>query len=84
MRESLDERGDHLHTLYLTPETESAFLKNYTPKRVIEQFESGEPSSFGHHSGGTAGREFFTHQAGFQWHLSTRAEEWITLMIALN
>jgi hypothetical protein len=24
---------DHLHTRYATPETESAFLKNYTPQR---------------------------------------------------
>jgi hypothetical protein len=24
---------DRLHTLYATPETESAFLKNYTPQR---------------------------------------------------
>jgi len=51
--------------------------------RVIEQFESGEPSSFGHHSGGTSGREFFTQQAGFECHLSTRSEEWITLMSPL-
>jgi hypothetical protein len=31
---------DGAHPLYPTPETESTFLKNYTPKRVMEQFES--------------------------------------------
>jgi len=34
---------DRLHTLYPTPETESAFLKNYAPNRVIEPFEE-QPS----------------------------------------
>src|SRR6266849_6330809 len=46
---------DRVHTLYPTPETESVFLKNYNPKRVIEQFESELPSSYGQHSGGEAG-----------------------------
>lgn len=27
---------DSSHRLYITPETESAFLKNYTPQHVIE------------------------------------------------
>jgi hypothetical protein len=49
---------DRVHTLYPTPDTESAFLKNYTPKHVIEEFESELPSSYGQHSGGEAGRKF--------------------------
>jgi hypothetical protein len=56
---------DQLHLLYPTPETESAFLKNYTPKSVIEQFEAHESSSYGRHSGGGAGRQFVTHTGGF-------------------
>jgi len=75
---------DHVHTLYPTPETESAFLKNYTPKRVIEQFESDLTSSYGQHSGGEAGRKFVTHRAGFEWYFAMPSEKWMPLMNALR
>jgi hypothetical protein len=69
---------DGAHTLY-------PFLKNYTPKRVMEQFESTQlPSSYGHHSGSGAGREFVTHTAGFEWHSAMRSEKWALLMNTLK
>jgi hypothetical protein len=76
---------DHLYLLYPTPETESAFLKNYTPKNVIEQFAVEEVgSSYGHHSGGEAGHKFVTHTGGFDWHFAMRSEKWMPLMNALR
>jgi hypothetical protein len=77
---------EQLHTLYPTPETESAFLKDYTPKSVIERFQAdeGRGTSYGHHSGGGAGRKFVTHTAGFIWDFAMRSEKWISLMNALR
>ncbi len=75
---------DRLHTLYPTPETESAFLENYTPKSVIEHFESSESSSNTHHSGGEPGRKFVTHRAGFEWFIAVQSEKWMPLMNALR
>lgn len=72
------------HTLYPTPETKSAFLKNYTPKSVIERFQAGEGSSHGHHSGGTAGHKFVTHTAEFESHFAMSSENWMPLMNALR
>jgi hypothetical protein len=75
---------DQLHTLYPTPETESSFLKNYTPKSVIERFDAEKGSSYGQHSGGGAGRKFVTHTAGFDWYFAMRSEKWMPLMNALR
>jgi hypothetical protein len=75
---------NRLHTLYPTPETESTFLKNYTPKDVIERFEATDASSYARHSGGGAGRKFVTHSAGFDWHFEMRSENWMPLMTALR
>jgi hypothetical protein len=75
---------EQLHTLYPTPETESAFLKNYTPKTVIERFQADQSSWYGQHSGGAAGRKFVTHTAGFDWYFPMRSEKWIPLMNALR
>jgi hypothetical protein len=75
---------DQPYLLYPTPETESTFLKNYTPKSVIKQFEAKIGSSYGQHSGSGAGREFVTHTGGFDWHFAMRPEEWMLLMNALR
>jgi hypothetical protein len=76
---------DHFHTWYPTPETESAFLKNYTPKSVIERFqEPKENSSHSDHKGGMAGSESVTHSAGFEWQFAMRPEKWMRLMDALQ
>jgi len=75
---------DQLHTLYPTLETESAFLRNYTPKSVIERFDAEKGSSYGQHSGGGAGRKFVTHTGGFDWYFAIRSEKWMPLMNALR
>jgi hypothetical protein len=75
---------DHLHLLYPTPETESAFLKNYTPKSVIEQFDAHMGSSYGRGSGSGAGRVFVTHTGEFDWHFAMRSEKWMPLMNTLR
>jgi hypothetical protein len=75
---------DQLHTLYPTPETESAFFKNYTPKTVIERFDAEKGSSYGQHSGGGAGRKFVTHTGGFDWYFAMRSDKWVPLMNALR
>jgi len=76
---------DHFHLLYPTPETESAFLKNYTPKNVIEQFAAEEEgSSYGQNRSAGAGRKFVTHAGGFDWHFAMRSEKWMPLMTALR
>lgn len=74
---------NQLHTLDPTPETESAFLKNYTPQRVIEGFQCDLLSS---NSGSThaAGREFVTHTAGFEYFFAIRSQNWTPLMNALR
>ncbi|MBZ5665876.1 MAG: hypothetical protein LAO30_14835 [Acidobacteriia bacterium] len=75
---------DSSHRLYITPETESAFLKNYTPQHVIERFQCNESSSHGAGSGAGAGRDFVSHQAGFNWFLAMRSDKLTSLMTALN
>ncbi len=75
---------DRTHPLRSPEETESAFLKNYTPKSVMDRFDAGQGSSNGQHSGGGAGREFVIHQAGFQWHFAIKTENWMPLMNALR
>ena len=75
---------DHLQTLYPTPETESSFLKDYTPKNAIERFDAEKGLSYGRHSGGGAGRKFVTHTSGFDWYFAMRSEKWMPLMNALR
>jgi len=75
---------DRLHTLHPTPETESAFLKNYSPQRVIERFEYDQGSGNGHIIGGEPGRNFVTHKARIDWYFTIRSERWLSLMGALG
>jgi hypothetical protein len=74
---------DHLHTLYPTPETESAFLKNYTPERVIEPFEDRSTSQT-KGSTGAAGHEFVSHTNRFGWYFAIASKKWMPLMNALR
>jgi hypothetical protein len=75
---------NQLHTLYPTPETESAFLKNYTPQRVIEQFECNLPASYSRPRSDAAGREFVTHTAAFEGVFAMNSQKWMPLMNALR
>lgn len=74
----------HLHILYPTPDTESAFLKNYSPQHVIEPFECNLPSSRLGGKGGSAGYKFVTHNAEFRWFFVMRSDGWMPLMEALD
>jgi hypothetical protein len=75
---------DSSHQLYATPETESAFLKNYTPQHVIERFQCNEDSSHAAGGGGEAGKDFVTHQASFSWFSAVRSDKLLPLITALN
>jgi hypothetical protein len=72
-------------TLYPTPETDSTFLKSYTPLPVIERFRCCESSSFlGPHMSGAAGKEFVPHGGGFDAFFVMRSDKWTPLMAALD
>jgi hypothetical protein len=77
---------NRIHTLYPTSETESAFLKNYTPQHVIEAYQCSTQSSahVGPSGGGEAGDKFVTHHGGFEWFFAMRSDKWTPLMTALN
>jgi hypothetical protein len=75
---------ERTHTIYATAETESAFLKNYTPKKVIETFEDEAGLSFSHHHGAAAGGDFVTHTAGFEVYFALRSEKWMPVMNSLR
>jgi hypothetical protein len=78
-------KWDRAHTLYPTPETESTFLKSYTPLPVIERFRCGESLSFmGPGRSGAAGKEFVPHGGGFDAFLAMRSDRWTPLIDALN
>jgi hypothetical protein len=66
------------------PEKESAFLKNYSPQPVIEQFECNLPSSYAHPIESSAGRKFVTNKAEFESFFAMRSDKWMPLMNTLN
>jgi hypothetical protein len=73
------------HTVYPTPETKSAFLKNYTPRPVVVPFECKQfKSEWSAHQTAAAGEDFATHQRGFQGKIAIRPEGWMSLMTALR
>ena len=67
-----------------TPETESAFLKSYTPEHVIDRFCEKEGSSHTRNFGSSSGRFFVPHDAGFEFFVVLRRENWLPLMNALR
>jgi len=71
--------------VFPSPETESTFLKNYTPDRVIGQFLCDGCSSekLSTVSSG-AGREFASHERWFEPRLTIRAQDWMPMMTALD
>ena len=74
---------DRVHTFAPTPETESAFLKNYDPTNVMKRFNEGRGVS---DSGRTAaaGRDSVIHSAGFRGDFSLCSEKFVPLMDALR
>jgi len=74
----------HFGLYYASPETESAFLKSYTPEHVIDGFRENWGSSHTRNFGSSAGRGFVPHDAGFEFHVVLRRESWMPLMNALR
>jgi hypothetical protein len=70
--------------LSITPETESAFLKSYTPEKVIKPFTENFPYSHSHFMGAKAGRDYVSHQGEFQSQVVLRPENRVPLMNALR
>ena len=69
--------------LSLTPETESAFLKNYTPINVLNRFNDGQASYSGGR-GAAAGHDSVTHTATFDGGFALCSEKFMPLMDALS
>jgi hypothetical protein len=71
---------------YPTPETESTFLKNYTPTKVLHRFRDEEESSYvdGDGKSAGAGHEYVTHANTFDGYFALASEKWIPLMDALR
>ena len=57
----------HFRLYYPTPETESAFLRRYTPEHVIDRFRENDGFSHTRPFNGGAGRTFANHEAGFEF-----------------
>jgi len=79
---------DRVHTfsptpLSLTPETECAFLKNYTPTNVLNRFNEGQVSYSGGR-GAAAGHDSVTHTATFHGDFALCSEKFMPLMDALS
>jgi hypothetical protein len=69
----------------LGPDTQSAFLKNYNPRSLIERFACGNivPSSFGPSHGASAGVGFVSHQSSFTAFIEIDEAHWVPLTQAL-
>lgn len=76
---SLWNRG---HTFSPT-ETESAFLKNYTPTSVLNRFNDGQ-ASYSNGTGTGYGRDSVTHKANFEGDFALCSERFMPLMDALR
>jgi hypothetical protein len=74
---------DRVHTFYPTLETESAFLKNYSPTNVLNRFNDGQASSSSGRSAG-AGYESVAHTANFEGYFALCSEKFMPLMDALR
>ena len=73
----------HERLIYPTPESESAFLKNYSPKNAIKPFQSDDSSFFLYHSGFGAGHDYVTRTGGFDMHFVSRSDLFPSLQQAL-
>lgn len=74
----------HVHLSYPTQESESYFLRNYTPEHVVTSFSEGQSSSHAVHMTGSAGREYVSHEGGLEFYVALRQENRIPLMNGLR
>jgi hypothetical protein len=73
------------HTLYPSPQNESAFLKTYSPQPVVDKFKCID--CFAQALGGTsaaAGREFVRRTVNYDGTFALRQEQQLDLMTALR
>ena len=76
---------DRALTVFPSPETESAFLKKYNPKSVVDQFQiAGRSSGWGTEASSGANRGFADNHAAFDSRFSIKAEDWLPFMKALG
>jgi len=74
-----------LLTVYPTAETESAFLKNYTPEPAVDQFHVKESyGQWGSTVTAGAGREFASHQHSFSGQIAIDPKDWVSLMSSVS
>jgi hypothetical protein len=75
---------DRFFTVHATPETESAFLKQYKPELVVDEFRL--KSSFGWQNSMSAGsgRESAIHSGDYQSDVAIDPGNWTSLMSAMN
>ena len=72
------------HRVKDTPETKSAFLKNYNPKNAVEPFLCGQYLSLGGGGGVGADTKSIQHTADFMVAFSMVPDKKLALMTALN
>lgn len=74
-----------LLTVYPTPETESAFLKNYTPEPAVDQFRLKDSyGQWGSTVTAGAGKEFASHQRSFSGQIAIDPKNWVSLMSSVS
>jgi hypothetical protein len=66
------------------PENESAFLKTYTPKRVIDRFKAEEFCEMATVTSGGAGRAFATHTEDFEPTFVIKTKDWVAVVQAMR
>ncbi len=74
---------DRVHTVSPSPETESAFLKNYDPTDVMKRFNDGRGSS-GASKSAAAGHDFVTYTAEFRGDFPLCSEKALPLINTLR
>ena len=71
--------------IYPTPERQSAFLKNYSPDTVIEQFQcKNEGAQTSHSLMAGAGRKFVRRESAFRPRFVIKSKDWMPFMVALE
>lgn len=76
---------DRALTVYPTPETQTQFLRAYTPSRVFDRFRDSQyPGSTAGGGGHGAGLGFATHTRGIDQELVMRSLDRTALMVALD
>ena len=75
---------DQTQLVSATPETQSAFLKVYSPNKVIDRFKAAEFSEESTETSAGAGRGFATHGEDFEPTLVINVGDGVALMQALR